>query len=187
MSQSHRQMQNYPLLFEKKHLLILLDNEKYLLDTGSPLSFGKSSSLTLNRQNFNLADTYGTLDTETLSSHIGIKVSGLIGVDVLNHFDILFDLPNGKMSMSEEEMPREGTVVPLKQFMDIPIIEVMIDGKQQKMFFDTGAQISYWQNEALINFSSLGKVTDFYPGFGEFKTETYQLELSIGTENNKLI
>ena len=30
-------------------------------------------------------------------------------------------------------------------------------------------------------------MTDFYPGFGEFKTETYQLELSIGTESNKLI
>ena len=55
------------------------------------------------------------------------------------------------------------------------------------MFFDTGAQISYWQDEALSNFPSLGKVTDFYPGFGEFETETYQLELSIDTESNKLI
>ncbi len=177
----------YPLLFESNHLFVILDNKKWLIDTGSPVSFGEPDSLTINDNSFDLSDTYGNLDTDALSEHIGIEVLGLIGVDILNHFDILLDLPSGVMSVSKEELPMEGTIVPLEQFMGIPIIEAVIDGRTQKMFFDTGAQISYWQDEALNSFPSLGKVTDFYPGFGEFETETYQLELSIGTESNKLI
>ena len=39
---------------------------------------------------------------------IGIEVLGLIGVDMLNHFDILFDIPTGKIIFSKEEIPFQG-------------------------------------------------------------------------------
>ena len=141
----------------------------------------------LNGQLFNLGDTYGDLDTETLSYHIGIEVSGLIDVDILNKFNILFDLSFEVIRLSKEELLMEGTAVPMNQFMGIPVIEVEINGVMQKMFFDTGAQISYWQDAALGIFPSNGKVTDFYPGFSEFETETYRLELSVGDKKNNLI
>ena len=45
------------------------------------------------------------------------------------------------------------------------------------MFFDTGAQISYFQSPSLKDFPSNGTVKDFYPAIGEFETETYLLDL----------
>ena len=47
------------------------------------------------------------------------------------------------------------------------------------MFFDTGAQISYLQNDTLTHYPGLGAVTDFYPGVGEFQTETYRVDLTL--------
>lgn len=177
----------YPLLFESNHLFVILDNKKWLVDTGSPVSFGEQDSLTLNDSSFDLSDAYGNLDTDALSEHIGLEVSGLIGVDILNHFDILFDIPAGSITFTREEVLWQGDTLSIDNFMGIPIIEAIIDDTPQKMFFDTGAQISYWQNIALTSFPSLGQVTDFYPGFGEFETETYQLALSIGPESHTLI
>jgi hypothetical protein len=48
------------------------------------------------------------------------------------------------------------------------------------MFFDTGAQISYFQHEALASFPGAGRLKDFYPGFGEFETDTHDVEVTLG-------
>lgn len=47
------------------------------------------------------------------------------------------------------------------------------------MFFDSGAQISYFQDESLTTFPSAGTITDFYPGFGQFQTETHLVDLIL--------
>ena len=49
----------------------------------------------------------------------------------------------------------------------------MSSGVERRMFFDTGAQISYLQDDVLDTFPSAGPVTDFYPGVGQFQTETH--------------
>ena len=45
-------------------------------------------------------------------------------------------------------------------------------------FYD--AQISYFQGAALTTFPAAGPVTDFYPGVGQFQTETYMVSAAIG-------
>ena len=186
-TQISSEIYSYPLLYEKGHLFILIDNEKYLLDTGAPLSFGKPPSLNLGGSHFDLPDSYGPLDADTLSFYIDTEVSGLIGVEILNRFDSIFDMPSKQIRVSTDSLTLEGTLIPLEQFMGIPIIEVTINGSRQRMFFDTGAQISYWQSETLDSFPSLGKMRDFYPGFGEFETDTYLLSLSTSSVDYALV
>ena len=70
--------------------------------------------------------------------------------------------------------------------MGIPIIQTNINGVTHPMFFDTGAQISYFQSQTLSTFPSVGTVTDFYPGIGQFQTETYLVDVTIGTKTYKL-
>lgn len=48
------------------------------------------------------------------------------------------------------------------------------------MFFDTGAQISYFQEDTITDFPSAGTVTDFYPGVGQFQTDTHQVQVGLG-------
>ena len=135
----------YPLLFEKKHLFMILDDKKWLIDTGSPASFGEENSLSICNQTFKIENTYGTLDAKELTSHIGLDVTGLVGVDILNTFDVLFSINKYEVTFSKYDIDVEGDVLPIDSFMGIPIIKVNILDTEYSMFFDTGAQISYFQ------------------------------------------
>jgi hypothetical protein len=70
--------------------------------------------------------------------------------------------------------------VHLDDFMGIPIVRADIRGIGYRMFLDTGAQISYFQHDSLASFPTAGLVTDFYPGFGQFQTETYHVDMTLG-------
>ncbi|MCX5651344.1 MAG: hypothetical protein NTU45_08150 [Planctomycetota bacterium] len=63
--------------------------------------------------------------------------------------------------------------------MGIPIVTAQIGDRAYRMFFDTGAQISYLQSDALNDFPATGSVTDFYPGVGEFETDTHDVQVSL--------
>ena len=168
-------MQRYPLRFEKKHLFIEIEENKWLLDTGAPSSFGNVSSLHFAGKSFSIPRDYMGLNTGTLTEYLNIECTGLLGVDILNEFDHLFDIEKSTLSVSDEELGSDGEYLPLTEFMGIPIVTIQIEENEYKMFFDTGAQISYWQDSRLTHFKKLGTLTDFYPGFGQFETETYEV------------
>jgi len=46
--------------------------------------------------------------------------------------------------------------------------------------FDTGAQISYFQDDSLAAFPAAGSITDFYPDVGQFQTDIHQVEVTPG-------
>jgi hypothetical protein len=68
----------------------------------------------------------------------------------------------------------------------IPICDVAIDGRSWRFFFDTGAQISYFHDDAIAAHPEAGSLTDFYPGFGQFETDTHDVPIAIaGLERNE--
>jgi hypothetical protein len=177
----------YPLLFEKKHLFIMIHGNKWLIDTGSPVSFGEEDSLSICNEVFKIENTYGALNAEEISSHIGLIVRGLIGVDILNRFDTLFSINKYEVAFSKDRINLEGDILPIDSFMGIPTIKVNILDTEYTIFFDTGAQISYFQSPLLKNFPSNSTIKDFYPSIGEFETETYLLDIDIGLSKYKLV
>jgi len=46
---------------------------------------------------------------------------------------------------------------------------------------DAGAQIPYFQDEYFRSFPSVGSVTDFYPGIGQFQADTCEVPVSLGS------
>ena len=54
-----------------------------------------------------------------------------------------------------------------------------INEKKFSMFFDTGAKISYIQDDIIETYPKSGIIDDFYPGFGTFQTQSYRVELDI--------
>lgn len=79
-----------------------------------------------------------------------------------------------------DELQAEGNTVSLEHFMGIPIAAAEIAGDQHRVFFDTGAQLSYLQSDSLGNFPEAGRAEDFYPGIGRFETETHMVEMRLG-------
>ena len=167
------------LTFVDGHVFANINDREWLVDTGAPTSFGLSSSLKINGCEFELHNNYLGLSAKELSMHIGHVVYGLIGTDILNQFNIVMDYENEKIAFSNEEVAMGGTEVPMHKFMGIPIINAKIDGQNRKMFFDTGAQISYWHGNSINAYESIDTVKDFYPGFGEFETKVYSIDIEL--------
>jgi hypothetical protein len=173
-------MNTLPLKLRDEHLFVELEGELWLLDTGAPTSFGRFPTLSIAGKQFGLGTDYLGLNAATLSQFVGVPCMGLLGADVLSQFDHIFDTAGGQLSVSTAELSHSGQSVRLEEFMGIPIVTVRIGGKDYRMFFDTGAQISYFQDDSLMEFPFAGNVTDFYPGVGQFETGTYEVPVSLG-------
>jgi hypothetical protein len=179
-------MPSFPLKLRDGHLFVTIDNHDWLLDTGSPTSFGNVPSLVVENRTFHIPEHYMGLTTAKLSEYVGHPTVGIMGADVFNEFDILLDVPKGQVSFTEAQLTLDGAVIRTDACMGIPIIQATIDGTDRRMFFDTGAQISYFQGESLTSFPGAGTITDFYPGFGQFQTKTYQVDIILGNECYRL-
>ena len=108
---------------------------------------------------------------------------GLLGADVLGEFDFLIDTANTNVEISSSSLEFPEHSISIEQLLGIPIVSAHIGNTDYKMFFDTGAQISYFQHQSLTTYPRAGTIDDFYPGFGEFQTETYIVDLKLGEIN----
>ncbi len=173
-------MTTLPLIFNHSHLFVELEGHLWLFDTGAPTSFGAADRLLMGNQQFNLSSSYFGLTASTLSQYVGVECSGLLGADILNRFDHILDIKAARLTISMIELSHDGPRVHMDEFMGIPIVTASVGGNEYRMFFDTGAQISYFQEDSLADFPPAGSVTDFYPGVGQFQTDTHEVPMSLG-------
>ena len=172
-----------PLNFRDGHLFLETDGQLWLFDTGAPTSFGSQTTLSLGDKTFQLTNGYMGMTASTLSDFVSVKCAGLLGGDILSQFDFVLDLshgPIGTIEISSGILEVVGKSVHIDEFIGIPIVTVRIGGADYRMFFDTGAQISYFQHESLADYPSVGAIDDFYPGVGQFQTETHIVNVALG-------
>lgn len=179
-------MNTIPLIYRNSHLFLELEDGLWLHDTGAPASFGAGPTLGFLGQEFSIDESYMGLDAAFLSEAVGVDCEGLLGADILGSFDQIIDLAGGRVTLATEDLEHSGEVLEIDDFMGIPIVSVMVSGEPFRMFFDTGAQVSYLQDDILESFPSAGILADFYPGFGSFETETHILPFTIGEETHSL-
>jgi hypothetical protein len=170
----------YPLHHKSNHLFVQIDQHLWLLDTGSPTSFGTLAVLCMQGRVFQLPNEYQGMGASELSAYVGVDCAGLIGVDIINQFDLLLDVPGGTIDFMLEDVPYTGQEIPVAHYMGIPVLQVYVAGQSHEMFLDTGAQLSYLQDEVLIDFPEAGQVRDFYHGYGEFEVSTHHVSVIIG-------
>jgi hypothetical protein len=168
-----------PLHLRGGHLFLETEGELWLIDTGAPASFGSASALTLAGELCPLGSSDRGLTAPILSHSVAVECAGLLGADVLGRFDFALDASKGTVTISTNELEHAGTTVHLEEFLGIPIVLPQIRGVEYRMFLDTGAQISYFQNDALASFPVAGDVTDFYLGIGAFQTETHHVDITL--------
>jgi hypothetical protein len=162
------------------HILFQVDGKIILLDTGAPTSFGSSFSL-MNTE-FQIDTSYMGLNSAKLSEFIGTNIDVLIGGDIISQFDISLNPEKQKIEFGNNltDLDDFDLQLPITNFMNIPIIQVNINGESINTFFDTGAQLSYIEKNFTLNFESKGQKEDFYPGVGRFKTNTFEIPTTIG-------
>jgi hypothetical protein len=170
----------FPCFLINGHILVETGNDRILIDSGAPLSLGQDSSIILGSRRFPLSKEYMGLEIEYFSNLIGTRFSVLMGADILNTIDYIIDLENGLFVFSNNSMVFQGAVLRSNYFKGIPIINAKTDRRDIKLFFDTGAKISYLKSDIAPDYPVVGQDIDFYPGIGEFQVDTYEVPLFLG-------
>ncbi len=176
-------MHTLPLQFNGGYLFTELSGHLWLVATGSPTSFGPSGQITFADKHFALAEHYLDLNAESLPQFTGVPCHGMIGANILDHFDFIFDAARGKMSVSAGELTREGERLHTGRVMGLPVLTVKVEGTEVRMLFDTRSRLSFFQSASQKIFSPAGRATDFYPGFGQFETDTHHVPAQIGSQS----
>ena len=166
-------------ILHNKHLLIETNRGVILIDTGSPASFHVESCIEINGREHRVATSYMGITAQYLSQKIGCQISGLLGMDIMNLYEIHIDIRPvshaiGNVCFFE---PDESRPVRGKSIMGIPTVEALIDGHKVLLLFDTGAPISYIDRTYTQCAPVCDTVIDFSPLIGcrEFEVDRYML------------
>lgn len=92
----------------------------------------------------------------------------------------------GTIELTDHPLPELGEAMPLRFIMGVPILSARIGAEACDLFFDTGAQISYWQGSGLSSFPDAGTISDFYPGFGPFTSSAHRVPITVGSTTTEL-
>ena len=165
--------------FTDGHMLVSLKEGTFLIDTGSPDSFSRSGELTFSDDVTPVPrSAMGAMDADELSEYINFPVDGIVGMDLMARHLVVFD---GAEILLDDSAPQASgfQVIGTKCFIGIPVITVEVAGKSVRMFADTGAKISYLDEDLLSGHAIEETAQDFYPGFGRFPVDISTVSCSI--------
>jgi len=165
------------------HVIVRDDEQRLLIDTGAPFSVGDTSTLAFAGGSYSMQSDYMGISPESLSRSVGSRINALVGADILDRYDIFIDPTTWSFNLTEDEFPLSGAVLGLDSFTGIPIVEAMIGRDTVRLFFDTGAKLSYLDPDITSAFEVVGTETDFYPGIGDFSTNAYDVPIILASEN----
>lgn len=156
--------------------MIDVEGRRYLVDTGSPSSIGRAPVRLAGREfGMQSADPMGNT-CESLVEMVGTPFDGLIGTDILGEFDLEIALGEGTLTLSVAPLEMAGGL-PVESLQRVPIVECQINGQPVRMFFDTGAPLSYLSEACVQGCTTLGEVEDFHPLLGRFRVPTFAVPL----------
>jgi hypothetical protein len=176
-------MKQFQITLFKGHPIIKDGENTILIDTGAPSTIHDSSVLTFCSENYNCSTNYMGLTVSKLSDLLGMKITTLLGADILSEYKILFDYKNEEVEFNKQEIPFDGYETSISNFMGIPVVQLSIDNQKLKFFLDTGAKLSYLSKSITSKHVSIGTDEDFYPGVGKFETECFEISTSFETKN----
>jgi len=166
-----------PARLENGHILLELDGRDWIMDTGSPRTFGRGPVVLPWGSHAVPATipTYPHLDAAYLSRTIGIEVDGILGTDLMQAWNWQIDLEHDVVVAAREPFPEWGSLMKIAHLADYSVMEFEVAGQRQKMIWDTGAQVGYTSNlPADARFE--GRVRDFHPTIPTpFEVEVHQV------------
>jgi len=174
-----------PFLLVAGHVVLSLDGGQVLLDTGSPVSFGRATDLEFLGSRRRLARAPLGLSIEQIACEIGaledgpgagFELDALLGCDLLAGCTV-------EISWAEREvrvLPSNDAPPPTDLISCIPRMKVTVDGEPLEALVDTAAWVSYVRREFLRNGAPAGTRRDFVPPFGRFAVDLVRCPVAVG-------
>jgi hypothetical protein len=173
---------SFPYELVDGHIIVASEEGKIcLIDTGSHVSIGSPENILFAGARHALEPSLRGRAAYELPGPIGVCIDVLVGVDILNHYDMLIDPVRKVLEFSVEEIEVEGEVLSGQLLLGVPILEVGIGDKRIKVFFDTGAPVSYASEDVLKTYPRVGTAQDYYMTFGAFQTVIHRVPITLGS------
>ena len=163
------------------HIVIVEDGLRFLIDTGSPVTISNHVTISLFGVRVNTQkNIMGHTSIDDINRSIPkANLDALIGGDILNKISFSISLSNKLLKLNPVINHNEYNEFSLSNFMGIPIVVLMICGKEINFFLDTGAKISYLNSNFVKDQQPIRVEQDFYPGFGDFETSIFQIQAEL--------
>jgi hypothetical protein len=98
----------YTLHFHDGHPIIHTEQDRILIDTGSPTTFHDHGRLPFMGQEFQASTARLGLNMEVLRQMTGADITSLMGMDILGRFSVAFCYTEGKISFDAAQLTRQG-------------------------------------------------------------------------------
>ena len=181
----------FPLTYAARHMFIDLPEGRWLVDTGSPATFGTPGCITWGgrrREVPRSLNAFGMsmmeIGMDQIQPHVEMPIVGILGVDLLNECDTCWDGPAGLMHLSPSEPPEDVLTIPMESpavAMGVPLIEVRIGACDVICVLDTGAQYGYVLDERLVEGGEpQPRIADFNPVLGAIDSPSWRVRLDLG-------
>ena len=180
------------------HLVVCIDGNKYVVDTGSPWTFNylRLSGLEIGGRVYPFAAT-PICTKESLDGLTGEDIAGIIGMDVICKTGLAIDLENRTLDFgAAKETDDPCAVLPFDTFMDQFIVADGISlgcasGERQlkNAIIDTGACVSYLSLRFVDCLTDAGeKYEDYSPDLNRYiRGKYYAGDLIMDMDGRKRI
>lgn len=172
----------YPFVASENHVFVDLAEGRFLVDTGSPLSFAANGLLTIDGRTHAVARKLGAFDVETIGRLVTGPCEGLIGMDLLGAGGAILDLAAGAIHIGPpaNTVPDRAAVCPMRSVLGTPVVSSVVNGRRVDAVFDTGAQYGYLCDAALAaGLPQDGAIDDYNPVLGEMHSPAWRVVVSI--------
>ncbi len=174
---------SYPLSFEHQHLFVQLPEGKFLVDTGAPISFGRTSVTTYNGITTPLLPKLGHINVDSLQALIPTSVGyvGLLGTDRLLSEPLLFGGPTSTLTVDKSllsSFPKDAVL--FESALGI-IFRAKIGGSESvKVLLDTGAKFGYVIDRKLLHAAREdGEFQDWNPIIGKIESKAWKIDVEF--------
>jgi len=182
---------SYPLFERENHLFVQLPQGPFLVDTGSPMSFGTTGSISFGDETVPLRERAGMLGINismtTIRKLVTGPCSGLLGMDVLGKHTLRFCLRDGELAVGDVEDVNRRTVLASATAMGVPMVGIHSRGSDLRALFDTGAQYGYALKRDLVDgLDVIGHITDYNPMLGDISSDAWRFPYQLIGEDGQL-
>lgn len=163
------------------HLIFDNDGLKVLVDTGCPVTIGKSTHFDFMGQSYQCMTDFGGKGITEISAMMGYDIDVFMGMNIIEQFYIKTNYQSKEITFSTEEIPFDSicSIPIIRGRMGEVCIDLTVKGQNIKLALDTGARISYI-DESFTNGEPVVETRDdFNPMIGNFSTPIYSMEASV--------
>ena len=170
----------YSYELKNNHYIIDIDGMKYLLDTGSRISFWINpecqSGVVIDNVRYPLHSRPRCLNVYETENLVKSHIDGFIGLDIIYQTSLTI-YKNNKIDFKVTDI--DGNKFSLAMIHNLPSVSIFSNDIKGYLLIDTGAMVGYGITELFDNRKPMFHVEDYNPTFGKLNGDLFETCVSF--------